>query len=296
MKKILLADESITIQKVIQISLKDKYDLQVCSNLDEIYKKLDSDKPNLLIMDFRISPDISGYDLVYKLKNNYPDLKIMLLFHSYDEVDEASFSRSQANLWLKKPFESLKLIEHCEKILEKDAYLSVIEEEKIQESEQTIPSIPHKIEGEEEDWGFPVPEVIETGTREFNLEESKEFSLDEDNQEEEELSEENTVFFDTLDMDRELAEEETTILQRPSAEVDNLDLLVADQVEQQADLLVRKYIDENLDSLIEKHVKDYCEKNFAVLAWKIIPTIAESFFEKELKTLTSEVLAEEKLD
>ena len=68
-KKLLLADDSVTIQKVVQITFSsDDYDLTVVDNGDIAYEKARSQRPDLILADV-FMPGKNGYELCAAVKN-----------------------------------------------------------------------------------------------------------------------------------------------------------------------------------------------------------------------------------
>src|SRR3954470_9465676 len=78
--KVLLADDSLTIQKVIKITLANQpYDITDCSSEDELFAKLPIVQPKLVFLDFNLSDKFTGYELTAKIKSLLPSAKILLL-------------------------------------------------------------------------------------------------------------------------------------------------------------------------------------------------------------------------
>ena len=66
--RVLVADDSLKIQKVIGITLANSgYDLVECVNEDELFKKVESDHFDLILLDFNLSDSKTGYELSKKL-------------------------------------------------------------------------------------------------------------------------------------------------------------------------------------------------------------------------------------
>lgn len=118
-KKLLLADDSITIQKVIQITFAhEDYDLTITDNGDAALAKAQELKPDLVMADVYM-PGKNGYELTAAIRQN-PDLQntpVLLLAGSFEPFDEEKARNCRANAWIEKPFESQNLIDKVSELL-----------------------------------------------------------------------------------------------------------------------------------------------------------------------------------
>ena len=118
-KKLLLADDSITIQKVIQITFAhEDYDLTITDNGDAALAKAQELKPDLVMADVYM-PGKNGYELTTAIKQD-PALKgtpVLLLAGSFEPFDEEKAKSCQADDWIEKPFESQNLIDKVAELL-----------------------------------------------------------------------------------------------------------------------------------------------------------------------------------
>ena len=93
--KVLLADDSLTIQKVIKITLANQpFDIVDCISDDELFKKLPQVQPELVFLDFNLSEKYSGYELASKIKAVVPSARILLLLGTFDTIDDAAMELS----------------------------------------------------------------------------------------------------------------------------------------------------------------------------------------------------------
>lgn len=118
-KKLLLADDSITIQKVIGITFAhEDYDLTIVDNGDAAFQKAQGDKPHLIMADV-FMPGKNGYELCAAVKQdpNLQDVPVLLLTGTFEPFDEEKAVSSGANGWISKPFESQSLIEKVDELL-----------------------------------------------------------------------------------------------------------------------------------------------------------------------------------
>ena len=100
-KKLLLADDSITIQKVIGIIFAtEDYQLLVCDDGNEAFDKAMSELPDLVIADISM-PGRDGFELCQAIKEE-PRLahtSVLLLPGTFDRFDESRAEQVGADGW-----------------------------------------------------------------------------------------------------------------------------------------------------------------------------------------------------
>lgn len=124
--KILIADDSLTIQKVINITLANSgYELFECLNEEDLLKKIESNDFDLILLDFNLSDTKSGYELSKLIHSKLPEAKIMVMLGTFDTVDESQFIGNGIADKIVKPFESSKFIKRCKDLLENNSLESI---------------------------------------------------------------------------------------------------------------------------------------------------------------------------
>lgn len=118
-KKLLLADDSITIQKVIGITFANEdYSLCVVDNGDTALEKARTEQPDLILADV-FMPGKNGYELCAAIKAEVglQQIPVLLLAGTFEPFDEAKARKAGADGWIAKPFESQALIDRVEELL-----------------------------------------------------------------------------------------------------------------------------------------------------------------------------------
>ncbi len=108
--RILLADDSVTIRKVIELTFADEgIDVTSVADGDEAMRSFVDEQPDLLIADVNM-PGISGYTLceMIKLDETTRDIPVVLLTGSFEPFDAGEASRVGANYYFTKPFASIR--------------------------------------------------------------------------------------------------------------------------------------------------------------------------------------------
>ncbi len=120
-KKILLADDSITIRKVVGIIFAtEDYQLSMADNGDDAFSMAQSEVPDLIIADISM-PGKDGFELCRAIKSApqfVGKTAVMLLPGAFDHFDEVKAQDVCADGWLTKPFESQALLDKVAQLLE----------------------------------------------------------------------------------------------------------------------------------------------------------------------------------
>jgi DNA-binding response OmpR family regulator len=117
--RILVADDSLTIQKVIGITLANSnYDITECLSEADLLKIIQLSQFDLILLDFNLSETISGYDLAKKINETLPNAAIMVMLGTFDSVDDSKFSSCAIADKIVKPFESAKFVKKVRDVLD----------------------------------------------------------------------------------------------------------------------------------------------------------------------------------
>lgn len=107
--KLLLADDSITIQKVVSLTFADKgMDVVAFSDGDAAIEHLDEENPDIILADVHM-PGINGYQVCELIRSNEStkNTPVVLLVGSFEPFDREEADRVGANTHLTKPFTSI---------------------------------------------------------------------------------------------------------------------------------------------------------------------------------------------
>lgn len=116
-KTILLADDSVTIQKVVELSFVDEgYRVVGVANGDDALSRLGEAAPDLVIADIHM-PGANGYEVASKVKQMRPGTPVLLLVGTFEPFDRERFNNSGADAFMKKPFDSQELLRQVQTLL-----------------------------------------------------------------------------------------------------------------------------------------------------------------------------------
>ena len=116
-RTILLADDSMTIQKVVELTFMDEdYQVVAVSDGSSAIQKLSEMRPDLLIADVHM-PGAGGYDVCRHAKANLSGLPVLLLVGTFEQFDEAEAKACGSDGYLKKPFDSQELLNRVDALV-----------------------------------------------------------------------------------------------------------------------------------------------------------------------------------
>lgn len=117
--KVLLADDSVTIQKVVGIIFANEgYDITVVASGDDAIRKAVEIKPDVMLID-ALMPGKNGYEVCREIRQNpaLSHVAILLMTGVFEVVDEEKNRLSGADEFIIKPFESQALIEATNRMI-----------------------------------------------------------------------------------------------------------------------------------------------------------------------------------
>lgn len=123
LKKILLVDDNTDFTYVVKrrlIKMNTEYDVVCAASGKECFDLLNSGtKPDLILLDIML-PEMNGWDIFTKLKQNptYAMIPIIFLTAKTDSYSKG-FGKISASDYIEKPFEMWELKERIDKILQR---------------------------------------------------------------------------------------------------------------------------------------------------------------------------------
>ena len=118
-KRILLADDSITIQKVVELTFSDgDYEVTAVNNGARAIAKLGEMKPDIILSDI-IMPEKNGYEVCEYVKSHpeYRNIPVVLLTGTFEPFDPDRAEKAGCDAVVTKPFESQSLIHKVEELI-----------------------------------------------------------------------------------------------------------------------------------------------------------------------------------
>jgi CheY-like chemotaxis protein len=174
-EKLLVADDSPTIQKVVGITLANTdYETVQAQSEEELMEKLNSDSFDLVLLDFNLSENSDGYELCQKVREVAPNQKIMIMLGTFDTVDEYRLEELGVVERVIKPFESSKFIKKIKDSLEVESTEENFSGDTFSDFEENNPFEPSQSSDDvtsfssesgdddlEDDWAISGPQVEE---------------------------------------------------------------------------------------------------------------------------------------
>jgi CheY-like chemotaxis protein len=118
--RLLLADDSITIQKVVAIIFaNEEFELTVVDNGNAALEKARELRPDVMLVD-ALMPGKTGYEVCTEIRRdpNLGSVPILLLIGAFEPLDEQKARDCGADASISKPFESQQLIDKVKELLE----------------------------------------------------------------------------------------------------------------------------------------------------------------------------------
>jgi CheY-like chemotaxis protein len=118
--RLLLADDSITIQKVVAIIFaNEEFELTVVDNGTAALDKAREIQPDVMLVD-ALMPGKTGYEVCTEIRRDprLSSVPILLLIGAFEPLDEDKARSCGADATISKPFESQQLIDKVKELLE----------------------------------------------------------------------------------------------------------------------------------------------------------------------------------
>jgi CheY-like chemotaxis protein len=119
LNKLLLADDSLTIQKVVELVLvHENFEIKAVNDGEQALALIETFVPDIVLADIEM-PKLNGYELCEKIKNNMAtaSIPVVLLAGAFEPFDEEYAKTVGADDFIIKPFESQELISKVKSLL-----------------------------------------------------------------------------------------------------------------------------------------------------------------------------------
>ncbi len=117
--RILVADDSITIQKIVAMAFENEdAEVEGIGDGQEAFDKIPEFKPDIVLADVEM-PGLDGFELCQKIKGS-PELasiKVLLLASDFEDFDEDRFKECQAENHISKPFKSDDIVQMVTQVM-----------------------------------------------------------------------------------------------------------------------------------------------------------------------------------
>ncbi len=121
--RVLLADDSITIQKVVELTFAETdHEVVAVGNGRELLDRVGEVRPDVVLCDV-VMPDVNGYDVCQELKSN-PDtlhIPVVLLTGTFEPFDRNRALAVGCDAIITKPFEAEELVRTVEDLMRQPA-------------------------------------------------------------------------------------------------------------------------------------------------------------------------------
>jgi CheY-like chemotaxis protein len=260
-KTILLADDSLTIQKVVELTfMEGDYEVASVSNGDDALSRLEDMEADLVIADIHM-PGASGYEICRAVKNRSPETPVLLLVGTFEPFEAAEMEECGADGHLKKPFDSQELVRLVEEMLGgADDQERAFELHTVGEGADGDDQVEARDETETGGFGAVVTEVSTDGTESFDAFEGA-------------ISGAGGSF------EAESTQGAFVKVVEPETEVR------VDMEHQQAEILS----DDDVDRIARRLIELLGDEVVREIAWDVIPDLAEIVIKERLRELESQV-------
>lgn len=119
MRTLLLADDSVTVQRVIALTFADEpISVVTCADGRQAMERMTAQRPDIVLAGTTL-PQVSGYDLARFMRSTpeLRDVPVLLLTGAFETVDEARLESSGANGVIEKPVEPNNVIGRVKELL-----------------------------------------------------------------------------------------------------------------------------------------------------------------------------------
>ena len=118
--RILIADDSITIQKIVAMAFENEdAEVEGIGDGQKAFVRIPDFKPDIVLADVDM-PGLNGFELCKKIKgaSDLKNIKVMLLSSDFEGFDEGLFKKCRAENHISKPFKSVDIVKMVTRVME----------------------------------------------------------------------------------------------------------------------------------------------------------------------------------
>lgn len=315
--KLLLADDSLTIQKVVELVLApENFEIRAFNDGEQALQALESFVPDIVLADIEM-PKLNGYQLCEKIKNNMAtaQIPVILLAGAFEPFDEEYAKSVFADDFIIKPFESQELISKVKALLANFEPSKKAEPEEVYEEEPVsagnVPEVSVELSGsvsapvQEPKWDEEIPIAGEKIEEQPMLDEEYEAKIAFSSASASEVSAEIKGFEEELVEamkeeisgelpQKEISEElEKPLEEKVSAVIDSemlpyISSAIKSSIEQTISTVAPGVI-ENVTRELMKDLIESLRGEIDAAIKRIVPEVAEALIKKEIEKITSQI-------
>jgi len=287
--RILVADDSVTIQKVVELTFsREDFELIAARSGEEAIRKAREYLPDLVILDTAM-PDKSGYEVCRILKADLPlkDVPVIFFPNTFEVFDKEEAFRAGADDFITKPFESQVLIGKVKHLLSSRAamraeaapsqVLEPLEEQELPLKEVALDEPPASSEPPLE--AFATELVSQAVEPSLTLEQEMDIFS-------------NQVEALSVQAVNSVEKEAGTATERVATD---LSREVTQTTEEVARQLSREVVDvaERVTERLRQEVVEKLVERIERVVWEVVPDLAEVLIRQEIERIKAEAGGEE---
>jgi CheY-like chemotaxis protein len=119
--KLLVVEDNRETQLIIKVALRNNYDLQAVTNVNDAISSLSKNEIDLVLLDLNLSDKEDGRIILSEIRDKMKNDKLpVIIVTAYDLTpDDEKFFREKANGLITKPFDKKDLLGIINKVLQK---------------------------------------------------------------------------------------------------------------------------------------------------------------------------------
>ncbi|HHW58307.1 MAG TPA: response regulator transcription factor [Clostridia bacterium] len=109
MHRILVVEDDVNIAKFVKINLEKYYDIEIVHEGEKALSLLEKERFSVIVLDIML-PDMSGFDLLKKLREQKIEMPVIILTAKNQDVDKVLGLELGADDYITKPFNPRELV------------------------------------------------------------------------------------------------------------------------------------------------------------------------------------------